>query len=133
MNDTQDLHSRRPLSPHLQIYKPQMTSTLSIFHRICGVSMIFGTLLLAWLLVAAATGEDAFNQFSWFVQTPVGLLMLFGWSFALYYHMCNGVRHLIWDMGFLFKIENAKRGGWAVLVVSALLTGATWFCAYGGF
>lgn len=124
------VRSKRPLSPHLQIYKPQMTSTLSILHRATGVALAIGTLMLVWLLVAAAIGEEAFDTFTAFVSSPIGVFMLFGWSFALFYHMCNGVRHLIWDTGRLFKIENATRAGFTVLVVSLVLTISVWYCAY---
>lgn len=124
------VRSKRPLSPHLQIYKPQMTSTLSILHRATGVALAIGTIMLVWLLVAAAIGEEAFDTFMAFAGSPLGQLMLFGWSFALFYHMCNGIRHLIWDTGRLFKIENAKRGGFVVLIASFLLTASVWYCAY---
>lgn len=124
------VRAKRPLSPHLQIYKPQMTSTLSILHRATGVALAIGTLMLVWLLVAAAIGEEAFDTFTWFAGSPLGLFMLFGWSFALFYHMCNGVRHLIWDTGRLFKIENAARAGWIVIATSLILTIAVWVCAY---
>lgn len=124
------VRSKRPLSPHLQIYKPQMTSMLSILHRATGVALAIGTLMLVWLLVAAAIGEEAFDVFTSFVGSPIGLFMLFGWSFALFYHMCNGMRHLIWDTGRLFKIENATRAGFIVLFASLILTISVWYCAY---
>lgn len=124
------VRSKRPLSPHLQIYKPQMTSMLSILHRATGVALAIGTLMLVWLLVAAAIGEEAFDVFTSFVGSPIGLFMLFGWSFALFYHMCNGMRHLIWDTGRLFKIENATRAGFIVLLASLILTISVWYCAY---
>lgn len=124
------VRAKRPLSPHLQIYKPQMTSTLSILHRATGVAMAIGTIMLVWLLVAAAIGEAAFDQFTSFAGSPLGLFMLFGWSFALFYHMCNGVRHLIWDTGRLFEIGSAKKAGMLVIAASLVLTAATWYCAY---
>lgn len=119
----------RPLSPHLQVYKPQMTSVLSIMNRAAGVALAIGTLMVVWWLVAAAIGEQSYNAAMAFAQSPIGTLMIFGWSLALFYHMCNGVRHLLWDMGYLFKIENAYRGGYAVLLATAILTGAVWYCA----
>lgn len=124
------VRAKRPLSPHLQIYKPQMTSTLSILHRATGVALAIGTLMLVWLLVAAAIGEEAYNTFTDFVGSKLGLFMLFGWTFALYYHMCNGVRHLIWDTGRLFNIGCAKKAGMLVVIVSLVLTAVTWYCAY---
>ena len=120
----------RPLSPHLQVYKPQMTSMLSITHRATGVALMFGLLLLTWLLVAAAAGESAYNTFMAFAGSPIGLLMLFGWTFSLYYHLCNGIRHLIWDTGRLFKMYNAETAGFVVLTATFLLTLGTWVCAY---
>ena len=122
--------STKPLSPHLQVYKPQMTSVLSILHRMTGVALAIGLLLVVWLLVAAATGEAHYNVFMLFAGSVVGQLMLYGWTFALYYHLCNGIRHLFWDMGYLFKLENAFRAGYAVVIVAILLTIATWLCAY---
>lgn len=119
----------RPLSPHLQVYKPQMTSTLSIFHRAAGVALALGTLMVVWWLVAAAMGEAAYNTAMTFAQSPVGTLMIFGWSVALFYHMCNGCRHLLWDMGYLFKIENAYKAGYVVLLATAILTASAWYCA----
>ena len=123
-------NSKRPLSPHLQVYKPQMTSKLSILHRATGYALAIGTILVVWLLIAAATGEAAYNNVLWFTQTIIGTLMLIGWSFALFYHLCNGIRHLFWDMGYLFKIKNAYSAGYLVLFVSTMLTMALWYCAY---
>lgn len=119
----------RPLSPHLQVYKPQMTSVLSILHRAAGVALSIGTLMVVWLLVAAALGADAYDQAMAFMSSPIGTLMIFGWSVALFYHLCNGCRHLLWDMGYLFKIKNAYRGGYVVLFATVVLTAITWYCA----
>lgn len=129
MSNSQGTHSQRPLSPHLQIYKPQMTSMLSILHRATGVALAIGTLMLVWLLVAAATSEGAYDQFMAFSSSPLGLFMLFGWSVALYYHMCNGVRHLIWDTGAMLKMKQAKMAGIFVLLATVVLTAVTWFFA----
>lgn len=119
----------RPLSPHLQVYKPQMTSVLSIMNRAAGVALAIGSLMVVWWLVAAAMGEQSYNAAMAFAQSPIGTLMIFGWSLALFYHMCNGCRHLLWDMGYLFKIENAYKAGYVVLLATAILTGAVWYCA----
>jgi succinate dehydrogenase / fumarate reductase cytochrome b subunit len=116
----------RPLSPHLQIYKPQMTSVMSILHRATGLALVYGLIMVVWMLIAAATSMDAYNYFLNFCNSLIGQLMLFGWSFALYYHMCNGIRHLFWDMGFLFKIENAYKAGYVVLLFAFGLTAITW-------
>ncbi len=123
-------NKERPLSPHLLVYKPQLTSMLSILHRATGVALIVGTLMVAWWLVAAAIGEDAYNGARDFANSPLGTLMIFGWSVALFYHLSNGIRHLFWDLGYLFKIENAYKAGYFVLFMTVLLTGITWFAAF---
>jgi len=122
--------NKSPLSPHLQVYKPQMTSILSITHRATGVALMFGLLMLTWLLIAAASGENAYNLFMAFAGSPIGLLVLFGWTVSLYYHLCNGIRHLIWDTGRLFKMRNAESAGLVVLLATFILTVGTWVCAY---
>jgi succinate dehydrogenase / fumarate reductase cytochrome b subunit len=118
--------SDRPLSPHLQVYRPQLTSTLSIFHRITGVFLTLGTLLLTWWLVAAASGAEAFAAAQWFIGSWIGYLLLLGWSVALFYHLCNGIRHLFWDAGYGFELVNVYRSGWAVLIGTAVLTVVAW-------
>lgn len=121
--------SQRPLSPHLQVYKPQMTSVLSILHRATGYALAVGTVMVVWWLVAAATGEAAYNNAMNFSGTKIGTLMIFGWSFAMFYHMCNGIRHLIWDTGRLMKMKHAKMAGYVVLLVSTAMTISVWCCA----
>lgn len=121
---------KRPLSPHLQVYKPQMTSVLSILHRATGVALGIGLLMVAWWLIAAATGEHAYNIARDFARSYVGLFMIFGWSVAMFYHTCNGVRHMFWDMGYLFKIKDAYRAGYVVLLATVILTASAWYCAY---
>ena len=120
----------RPLSPHLQVYKPQLTSLLSILHRITGVALAGGTLLLVWWLIAAATGTDAFNSVQTVIGSWIGRLFLFGWSFALFYHLCNGVRHLFWDMGRGYELPTVTASGWAVVIISIALTGTAWVWGY---
>lgn len=117
---------RRPLSPHLQVYKPQITSTLSIFHRITGCALSVGTLLLVWWLVAAATSDGAFATVSAVIHTWIGHLALFGWTVALWYHFCTGIRHLFWDSGRGFELETVHATGKAILVATAVLTVLTW-------
>ena len=117
---------RRPLSPHLQVYKPQITSVLSIFHRMTGVALSAGTLLLVWWLVAAATSEGAYATVSGFIRSPIGWLLLFGWSVALWFHFCNGLRHLFWDFGHGFELPQVHASGKAVLVATGVLTLLTW-------
>ena len=89
----------RPLSPHLQIYRPMLTMMMSIVHRITGTALYFGTLLLAWWLIAAAAGPNAYASVQWFMETLLGRLILFGYTWALIHHMLGGIRHLIWDTG----------------------------------
>lgn len=129
MSDSQALKKQRPLSPHLQVYKPQMTSVLSIMHRAAGVALALGTLMVAWWLIAAATSEEAYEYAQAFAASPLGTFMIFGWSVALFYHLSNGVRHLFWDLGYLFKIENAYKAGYLVLLSTLVLTGSAWYCA----
>ncbi len=120
----------RPLSPHLQIYRWQLTMFMSILHRITGVALSIGGLMVAWWLVAAMMGEGAYNVARDFASSPLGIFMLFGWSVALYYHLFNGIRHLLWDTGKLFKIENAYRAGYVVLLLTVIATAATWYEVY---
>ncbi|HVM80723.1 MAG TPA: succinate dehydrogenase, cytochrome b556 subunit [Stellaceae bacterium] len=120
------MSAERPLSPHLQIYRPQLTSVLSILHRITGVALAVGTLLLAWWLVALASGEDAFNAAQGFVGSWLGKLLLLGWSFAVFYHLANGIRHLFWDAGYGFEIKTTYASGWTVVAASTLLTVLAW-------
>jgi succinate dehydrogenase / fumarate reductase cytochrome b subunit len=120
------MSAQRPLSPHLQIYRLQLTSVLSIAHRLTGLALSVGTLLLAWWLVALASGEGAFNAAQGFVGSWLGKLLLLGWSFALFFHLANGIRHLFWDAGYGFDLKTTYASGWSVVAVSALLTVLTW-------
>ncbi len=122
---------QRPLSPHLQIYKPQLTSVLSIFHRMTGVGLAVGTLFLAWWLLAAAAGPGPFAAAQGFFGSWFGILVLFGFSVCLFYHLCNGVRHLVWDAGYGFSIENIYRSGWTMLVAAVVLTLLAWLVGLG--
>ena len=116
----------RPLSPHLQIYRPQITSVLSILHRITGFALSVGTLFLVFWLYAAAYAAELFTTLETFALSIPGELMLAGWTFALFFHLCNGIRHLFWDIGRGFELQNATRSGWAVVVVSIFMTICTW-------
>ena len=118
--------SERPLSPHLQVYHWALTMTLSILHRITGAALAVGLVMVVWMLLAAASGEASFMQFQSFITSTFGRLMLFGWSVALFYHAANGIRHLFWDMGKGYEIKTAFASGWAVLLVTVMLTGAVW-------
>ncbi len=120
----------RPLSPHLQVYRPQFTSMLSILHRLTGVILAFGTLLLVWWLIAAATGPEAYDTVQGFIGSIIGRLLLLGWTFALFYHLANGIRHLAWDTGRGFELATAYSSGWLVVIASVVLTIASWVGGY---
>jgi succinate dehydrogenase / fumarate reductase cytochrome b subunit len=116
----------RPLSPHLQVYRWQLTSVLSILHRAAGIALAGGTILLLWWLVAAAVGPAAYAGIRGFLGAWYGLALLCAWSIALYYHLCNGIRHLFWDAGHGLELPQVYAGGWAVLAATAALTVVTW-------
>ncbi len=122
----------RPLSPHLQVYKPQLTSMLSILHRGTGIVLGFGALVLSLYLVAVATGPASFQYFHAFFHSWIGELSLLVGSGCLYYHLCNGIRHLFWDCGRGFALPTVYASGVAVVVGTVVLTGVTWLCALGG-
>ena len=120
----------RPISPHLQIYKPMLTMMMSIVHRITGAALYFGMLLLAWWLIAAASGPNAYANVEWFMGTLIGRLVLFGYTWALMHHMLGGIRHLIWDT--VHGLEPAEREMLALstLVGSIAFTLILWGIAY---
>lgn len=118
--------SNRPLSPHLQIYRPQLTSVLSITHRGTGVFLAVATLLMVYWLAALAGGEQSYSSAQAFFGSWLGQLILLGCTFSLFYHLCNGVRHLFWDVGVGFEIETAYRSGWAVVIASIAMTVLAW-------
>ena len=120
----------RPLSPHLQVYKPQLTSVLSILHRVTGVALTAGTLLLTWWLVSAAYGPDAFATAQGFVGSLIGQLILWGFTFALFYHLGNGVRHLAWDFGWGFELSQLRTSGIIMVAFAAGATLVTLIAAY---
>ncbi len=122
----------RPLSPHLQIYRPQLTSVLSIAHRGTGLLLVAGAGLLAWWLLAAAAGPGAYAHVERFFGSIVGLVVLAGVSFSLFFHLCNGVRHLFWDAGMGLELDRAYRSGWAVVAAALLLTVLAWLWALAG-
>jgi succinate dehydrogenase / fumarate reductase, cytochrome b subunit len=120
---------KRPLSPHLGIYKPQLTSIMSILHRATGIVLAIGILPLTYWLYSISLGEEAYNQVQSIIGSPIGLIMLFGWSFALFYHLCNGIRHLFWDAGLGFEIKNVYRSGYVVWIATLILTISVWLLA----
>ena len=117
----------RPLSPHLQVYRPQLTSILSITHRASGVVLTTGTIILALWLMSLASGPETFAVTASIVGHPLGQFVLFGYSVALFYHVCNGIRHLSWDLGFGLTIPDVYRSGYVVLVATCVLTALLWF------
>jgi succinate dehydrogenase / fumarate reductase cytochrome b subunit len=116
----------RPLSPHLQVYKPLINMVMSIVHRITGAALYFGTLLLAWWLIAAATSPAYFDFVTGIMGSPLGLLVLFGYSWALLHHMIGGFRHLIWDTGRGFDLATVDFMSWGTIILSAGLTVLLW-------
>ena len=119
----------RPLSPHLTVYRPQVTSVLSILHRITGVGLTLGAALAVWWLLAAATGDDYFSFVDGLLTSWLGHLVLLGLTFSLAYHFCNGIRHLIWDMGYGFDLEVVENSAKAVVIAAVALTVLIWLIA----
>jgi len=127
--------AERPLSPHLQIYRLTLTMAMSIVHRITGFGLYFGTLFLAWWLIAAASGPNAYAKFEWFAGSFIGRLIIFGYTWALIHHLLGGVRHLIWDSGRGFGPHEREWLAAANLIGSIALTIVLWivgFLAMGG-
>ena len=122
----------RPLSPHLQIYRKQITSVMSILHRVSGIVLSLGAFGLAWWLLAVARGGESYANAAALLASPFGKLVLFGFSLALMYHLLNGIRHLLWDMGWGFRIPQVYRSGYTVVALTFVLTAAIWFVALGG-
>lgn len=120
----------RPLSPHLQIYRWPVTMGTSILHRITGGGLAFGTVILAWWLVAASMGGESYAVFESAAFHWFGRFVLFGFTLALMFHALNGVRHLFWDMGYGFAVPTANKTGAAVYVLAILATIAIWVGAY---
>ena len=119
--------SDRPLSPHLQVYRPQLTSVLSILHRATGIALAVGALYLAvWVICAAASGPGPYTTFQSFNVSIVGRIVLGGCLFSAFYHLCNGIRHLFWDAGYGFELKDAYRSGWIVVAVSLIATVVSW-------
>lgn len=116
----------RPLSPHLEIYRLPLLALMSISHRITGIALASGLVLLCWWLAAAAYGPEAFATVQAFMGSFIGGLILFGFTAALFYHLCNGIRHLLWDTGWGFEIPQAYASGRVVLVATAVLTVVAW-------
>ncbi|PWK92937.1 succinate dehydrogenase, cytochrome b556 subunit [Fulvimonas soli] len=118
--------TRRPLSPHLQIYKWQVQMVTSILHRATGIALSVGTLLVLWGVFSLASGEDSYNRFKACIGSPVGMVLLLGWTWSLFYHLCNGIRHLFQDGGMGYAIPQFVRSSWLSIVGSIVLTLVVW-------
>jgi len=120
----------RPLSPHLQIYKPQLTSVLSILHRLTGIALSLGTIPLTLWIITLTRGEADYNCLVNFFGSWFGQFLLFGWTYCFFYHLANGIRHLFWDAGYGFDLKSVYTSGWFVVIISIALSSATWIYAY---
>ena len=123
---TRTTDDQRPLSPHLQIYRPQWTSVLSILHRITGIVLSAGTLLVVAWLISLASGPDAYSSVTSWLSTPLPMIVLVAWTLALFYHFLNGIRHLFWDAGMMLELGPARASGIAVVVGAFALTAIVW-------
>ena len=116
----------RPLSPHLQVYRWQLTSVLSILHRATGIALSVGALYLATWVIYAAANPTAYALLQSFNTSILGRIVLGGWLFCAFYHLCNGIRHLFWDAGYGFELKDAYRSGWIVVAVALVATVVSW-------
>jgi succinate dehydrogenase / fumarate reductase cytochrome b subunit len=119
----------RPLSPHLQVYAWQVQMVTSILHRATGVVLVLGSLLIVWALLALAAGAEHWAGFAAFARSPLGFLILFGWSWAFAFHLVNGIRHLMQDAGLGYAVETFVRTSWISVVGSLVLTALIWLAA----
>jgi succinate dehydrogenase / fumarate reductase cytochrome b subunit len=115
------MQTQRPLSPHLQIYKPQLTSVMSIMHRLTGIILTTAVLALVLWLFAVASAQTCFESMIHFYQTWFGKLLLWGWWTCFFYHLGNGIRHLAWDSGHGFELKETYASGWAVAAFTAFM------------
>ncbi|QDE39312.1 succinate dehydrogenase, cytochrome b556 subunit [Luteibacter pinisoli] len=116
----------RPLSPHMQVYKWQVQMVSSILHRATGIILAVGSLIITWGLASLAAGPEAYASFSACAGSPLGLLVLIGWTLAFFYHLANGIRHLVQDTGKGYAIASFVRSSWTSIVVAIVLTAAVW-------
>ena len=119
----------RPLSPNIQIYRPQLTSVLSIANRISGIVLSMYAIVLVVWLVAAAAGPQAYSKIHAFMDSGVGRTLLFGGTFSFFLHLCGSIRHLIWDAGHGFELRTIYASGWTVVLVSSALTIIAWIAS----
>lgn len=122
---------KRPLSPHLQVYRWQWTMALSIIHRATGIAIAVGALMMVCWLVSVAQGAEAYAAVDGFLSSWIGRLLLFGWTWSLFYHLANGIRHLAWDTGSGLELDAARMSGYAAAAFSVVATIALWALAYG--
>ncbi|SFW20645.1 MULTISPECIES: succinate dehydrogenase, cytochrome b556 subunit [Luteibacter] len=122
----------RPLSPHIQVYKWQVQMVTSILHRATGIILAVGSLLLVWGLAALAAGPEAFATFTDCAGSPLGMIVLVGWTLAFFYHLANGIRHLVQDTGKGYAIQSFVRSSWASIIVAIVLTVAVWAYVLAG-
>lgn len=120
----------RPLSPHLQIYKIQITSLLSILHRGTGIFLYLGTFLWAFWFVSLSEGRESYQYMQSLLLHPIGLLFLLAWTFSFFYHLSNGIRHLLWDMGVGYTLSTVRITGWIVVLNSIFLTCVLWITGF---
>jgi succinate dehydrogenase / fumarate reductase cytochrome b subunit len=116
----------------MTIYRWPVTMATSITHRMTGIALSMGTLLLAWWLIAAASGPEAYATFTHLAASWIGQIVLFGFTWSLAFHLLNGIRHLAWDMGYGFAVPTANRTGWLVIVLSVILAAGAYALAYTG-
>jgi succinate dehydrogenase / fumarate reductase, cytochrome b subunit len=116
----------RPLSPHLQVYRPQLTMVMSISHRFSGILLSLGMVVVVLWVLALASGPEAFERINALLATPVGLIAMVVWTFSLFYHLFNGIRHLLWDAGWLLDLRGAMASGWIVLAATVAATALVW-------
>ena len=122
-------NDKRPMSPHLQVYDLPLTAKLSILHRGTGAVLFIGLILMVLVVATAAAGPESWKNMQGFLSSWFGKLVLFGFTFSLYYHLCNGIRHLFWDIGKGFDLKDAEKAGIVVIVASIVLTLLTWLVA----
>jgi succinate dehydrogenase / fumarate reductase cytochrome b subunit len=123
-----NMAAARPLSPHLSVYRWQIQMVTSIVHRATGIALSVGLLLVAWALIALASGPDAFADVAAFGRSWIGTILLIGWTWSLAFHFLNGIRHLWQDLGIGYAIGTFVRAGWIVMIGSFVLTALVWAC-----
>jgi succinate dehydrogenase / fumarate reductase cytochrome b subunit len=122
----------RPLSPHLSIYRWPISMTLSILHRMTGVALSVGLIALVMWFESIAFGDESYRMLAGWMNSLPGKILLLGWSFSFFFHLCNGVRHLFWDVGMGFEKRQVEVSSWFVLIGAISLTGAYWLFVQGG-